>query len=152
MPFSSELPRRAGHGCLRSRGSRADDEIVRAQVGDEPDRVGRPMLPVGVDDQHERAAGVPDAGLHRGAVALVVGMPDHPGAGRRRLSAGVVGRSVVDDEDFAPSGGREQVANDGADGRASLKAGMTTDVSQHGASAMSDQRQSVRAFMWRSGS
>ena len=44
-------------------------------------------------------------------------MPDHPGAGGRRLSAGVVGRAVVDDEDFAPSGGREQVANDGADGR-----------------------------------
>ena len=132
-----------GRGCLRSIGSRADDEIVRTQVRDEPDRVGRRVLPVGVDDQHVRAAGVPDAGLHRGAVALVVGMPDHAGAGGRRLSAGVVGRSVVDDEDFAPSGGREQVANDGGDGRG-LVVGRNDDRRvrrtgriSHGRSAMS---------------
>ena len=69
------------------------------------------MLPVGVDDQDVGAAGVPDAGLDRGAVALVVGMTDDPGAGGRRLSARVVGRAVVDHEDLAPSADVEQVAN-----------------------------------------
>ena len=40
------------------------------------------MLSVGVDDQHVLAGGVPDAGLHGRAVALVVRMPDDARASR----------------------------------------------------------------------
>ena len=48
------------------------------------------MLPVAVDDEHEVAGRMPGAGLDRGAVALVVGMPDDAGAGLTRALTGRV--------------------------------------------------------------
>ena len=45
-------------------------------------------------------------GLHRGAVALVVRVADDDRARGRGVRAGVVRRSVVDDDDLVPRAGR----------------------------------------------
>ena len=70
---------------------------------DEPQRVLGRVLAVAVDDQDELAGRAADAALHRGAVALVVGMPHHRGAGRcGALRPSPSRRAVVDDDDLAP--------------------------------------------------
>src|SRR6187397_1128232 len=73
------------------------------------------MLTVTIDDENELAGGVSDAGLDGRAIPLVVGVPDDPrtsGCGHARR---LVGRSIVDDEHFAPGRGLAQRLDDGAD-------------------------------------
>ena len=53
-----------------------------------------------------------DPGLDRRAVALSIGMPDHHRAGGAGSVAGLVGRSIVDDKNFAPAGGRRETRDD----------------------------------------
>jgi hypothetical protein len=57
------------------------------------------------------------------AHALVVGMPHHRGAGVGGVRRGVVGRSVVDDEDLVPGAGLAQRAHDLADRGAFVERG-----------------------------
>ena len=97
-------------------------------MGDQPRRIGRPVLAVGVDDQDEGAGRLPDAGLDRGAVAFVVRMADDARAGRRGALRRLVRRSIVDDENFAPVAAARSPLTSGPIEAASLKAGMTTDV------------------------
>jgi hypothetical protein len=55
---------------------------------------------VGVGDDDPLAAGRPDPGLERGAVATVRLMPDDPGAGASHSLVGSVLRAVVYDDDL----------------------------------------------------
>ena len=121
----ADPPRRAR---LRVRRPRANDEVVRVEMRDQPDRVVRLMLAVGVDDQDECARRLTNAGLDRRAVAFVVRMTDDARAGGRRPRAGVVRRAVVDDEDLVPGRGGAQVRDQRPNRSASLNAGMTIDV------------------------
>src|SRR5437016_2618784 len=101
--------------CLCASRTRADDELIRVEVRNETQRVGRWMLTVRVDDEHERAGCRANAGLHRGAIAFVVWMANDAGAGRRRARRRVVRGPVVDDEDLVPWRGRTEVANQRVD-------------------------------------
>ena len=80
--------------------------------------IARSVLPVTVGNQHPLTLRGADAALHRGAIALVVRVPDHARAGRRRGPRGVVARPVVDDDHFPPGRGaaerRDDLADDGA--------------------------------------
>ena len=75
------------------------------------------MLPVAVEDQHVLAGRAADPALHGGAVPLVVGMTDDDAHRLRRLRGGLIVRSVVDDDDFAPRAGGRHRGDDGGDGR-----------------------------------
>ena len=79
-------PDGAAPACAR-RGARADDQVVLVQVRHEADCVGGLVLSVSVEDEHELARGLADAGLDRGAVALVVRMADHARARSRGCAA-----------------------------------------------------------------
>jgi hypothetical protein len=63
------------------------------------------MLTIAIDDQHELTGGTADAALHGGAVAFVVGMTDHSGAGVLRAACRVVRRPIIDHDDLAPRSG-----------------------------------------------
>ena len=96
-----------------------------------PPSVG--VLPVGVEGDGEIVAvfaGVVEAGLEGGALALVVDVFEHGGAGIGGGLAGVVGRAVVDDDhvgavvaDFADDGGDVGFLLEGGDEDAGFEGG-----------------------------
>ena len=98
----------ARRGRLRLRRARADHEIVVAEEADQAYRITGMVLTVAVENQNQFARRVADAGLHRRAVALVVGMTDDSRAGVRGQPRRVVGRSVVHDDHFMPMRGAEE--------------------------------------------
>jgi hypothetical protein len=122
-PFGQIAGERVEHGVpeaarqtrLRAPRSRADDEVVGRQLRDQPFRIHRSMLSVGVDDQHVGAGCLPNPGLDGGAVADVVGVPDDVRASLRGTRGGVIGRPVVDNEDVVPRCGGAQRRDDGGD-------------------------------------
>src|SRR6187455_2747662 len=79
---------------LGRRRAGADDEVVFSKPGDDASRVIGPVLAVAVDAS--------DAALYCSAVALVIGMPDDQRSGGLGVCAGIVLRSIVDDDDLAP--------------------------------------------------
>ncbi len=112
----------AGRG-LGPRIARADHEVVVAQPGDEPLRVPGRVLAVGIDDGDPVAGGGANRGLHRGAIALVVGMAHDPRARVLRRLAGAVGRAVVDHQHLMPRRGGAQLGHDLADAVALVEGG-----------------------------
>ncbi len=97
-----------GLGVARAR---ADDEVVLAQPVDDPTRVLRPVLAVAVDDEHPFPGRGTDAGLDGGAIALVVRMAQHAGAGGFGRRRGLVRRPVVHEHDLEPRRRGAQGAN-----------------------------------------
>jgi len=91
--------------------ARPDDQVVGADVLQQPRQVGRVHLAVRVDDHHHVAGRRAHAGLHARAVADVVGPADHARSGRGGHVGGVVARGVVDDDDL----GRRAVLAHAAD-------------------------------------
>ena len=85
--------------------------------GEHRDGVDEPVLPVGVEGHDvlgaRLGAGVADAGLQRGALAEVVGMPDDPRSRRFGDLGRAVGRAVIDAHDVLERG--EQFADHAAD-------------------------------------
>ena len=131
----------ARQGGLRSVPPRADHEIVGVELRHESSGIARSVLAVGVDDQDEPAGGAADAGFDRRAVALVVRMTNHACAGRRGVGARVVARSIVDDDDFVPARGREELGDDRTNRRAFVEC---WDDDRHGVHDITDRRRDVR--------
>ena len=95
----SDAPRAAR---LRIRSARADHEIVVAEAAHKTASVLRSVLTIGIDDEDILAGCSADAGFDRGAVSLVVWMPDHLRAGGARELSCPIARPIVNDEDFTP--------------------------------------------------
>jgi hypothetical protein len=60
------------------------------------------MLAVPIDEEDEGACRIPEAGLDGGAIAFVVRVLDDARAGRSGALRGLILRSIVDNQYFAP--------------------------------------------------
>ena len=75
---------------------------VRLGLREEPRRLLRQVLHVAVEEQHVREVAGEDAreaGAHRVALAAVLVVREHLGAGGARPLRRPIGRSIVDDDD-----------------------------------------------------
>ena len=73
------------------------------------------MLTIGVRNQDEAPGRMADAGLHCRAVAFVVRVSNDDCPGGLGARAGIVSRTIVDDEDFAPARRGRKCLHHGAD-------------------------------------
>jgi hypothetical protein len=120
-------PAQAGHVGEIAHARADEDGAVRAGIGlQKRGDVGGGVLAVGVEGDGEVEAvfaGIVEAGLEGGALALVVDVLEDGGAGFRGGAVGVVGGAVVDHDDFSLGAEVADVADDGADAGFFLEGG-----------------------------
>ena len=93
------------HGVVAVRLPAGDEVVPLVELGEETGDLGRVVLEVAVDRDHDLALDLPEAGVERGGLADVAPQPDDPDVGRARVEAherGVraVARAVVDEHDL----------------------------------------------------
>ncbi len=105
-------------GPTTGRRQHADGEVgIAVEHGiEQPVGRGRGRRQVGVDEQEHVGVGTGgDPGVHGGALAPVVGEPEHVGPGGRRRLGGRVRRTVVDHEHAIDAGQRAERPHRGTD-------------------------------------
>ncbi len=130
-------PAQGGHSGEIAHARADEDGAVGPGVGlQKRGDVGGGMLAVGIEGDHKVEAvfaGIVEAGLERGTLALVVDMLQDGGAGFRGGAVGVVGGAIVDHDDFRFGAEVANFADDGADAGFLLEGGnQNADVRRGG--------------------
>src|SRR5436190_930897 len=82
-----------------------------------------PALMKAIDDQNKLRGGGANRRLHRGAVAFVIRMPNHAGAGACGRIASAIRRTIVHNQDFVPRRGGAQRGHNRTDAVAFVEGG-----------------------------